>query len=86
MEQDHNKLIKEIEILAVRKRNNLVNVIQFQQMCQESGEWVDAFLACLNRQVVLHCPEHGFSVSFKECLTILQLDCGLQNLSIQESP
>ena len=43
-EKDKVKLLDTIKQLAVKKRNNLVNVIAFQQMCQErdkefTGSW-----------------------------------------------
>ena len=88
-EKDKVKLMDIIKQLAVKKRNNLVNVIAFQQMCQERDEGVHGFLARLNGQAELcdmtvSCPEHGCDVSFKERLTMLQLVRGLQDLSIQE--
>ena len=88
-EKDKVKLLHTIKQLAVKKRNNLVNVIAFQQMCQERDEGVHGFLARLNGQAELcdmtvTCPEHGCDVSFKERLTMLQLVRGLQDLSIQE--
>ena len=88
-EMDKEKFLGLVKQLAVKKRNNLVNVITFQQMAQERDEGVHAFLARLNGQAELcdltvPCPEHGCSVSFKERLTMLQLVRGLQDLAIQE--
>ena len=88
-ETDIKSLLERIRLLAVKKRNNLVNVIQFQQMYQERDEGVHGFLARLNGQAELcnltvPCPEHGCEVSFKERFTMLQLVRGLQDLSIQE--
>ena len=63
--------------------NNLVNVITFQQMCQDRDKGVHAFLARLNSQaelcdMMVPCPEHRCAVSFMERLTMLKLVHGLQ--------
>lgn len=87
---DPKVLLERIRNLAVHKPNNLVNVIRFQQMCQDRDEGVHAFLARLNGQAELcdmtvKCPSETCSrgMSFKERLTMLQLVRVLHDAEIQ---
>ena len=88
-------LLETIRLLAVKKRNNLVNVIDFQRMCQERDERVQGYLARLNGAAELcdltvswKCPgmecKEVNQVSFKERFTMLQLVRGLQDPAIQD--
>ena len=52
-ETDPKLLLKRIKSLAVKRRNNLVNIMALQQMVQERDEGVLAFMA---RPICVTCP------------------------------
>ena len=83
-----DSLLKCIKSLAVKRRNNLVNIMQLQKMGQMRDEGVLAFLSHLNGQADLcdlnvecYCER---SVGFKEKFKTLQLIRGLVDVEIQE--
>ena len=88
-------LLDFIHQLVVKKRNNLVAVVEFQGMLQERDERVQAYLARLKGAAELcdltvkwkcqntKCQESS-TVSFKDRFTTLQLVRGLADPSTQE--
>merc|ERR1712082_140601 len=84
-------LLGRIKSLAVKRRNNLVNVMTMQGMSQDREEGVHAFLARLNGQadlcdLAVVCPQPGCQkeVSFKDKFKMLQFVWGLYSKDIQE--
>ena len=89
--QDVDVLLQRVKSLAVRRRNNLVNIMTLQGLGQEKDEGVHAFLARLNGQAELcdlcvTCPrpECQEEVSFIDRFKMLQLVRGLHDKEIQE--
>ena len=87
---DSTVLLDVIKSLAVKRRNNLVNIIELQGMGQHHDEKVNAFTARLNGKadlcdLVVDCPspECNTSVSFKDKILMYQLIRGLADPEIQ---
>ena len=81
-------LLDTIKSLAVKRRNNLVNIIELQNMGQHRDEKVNAYAARLNGKadlcdLVVDCHECEVKVSFKEKLLMYQLIRGLGDPDIQ---
>ena len=51
---DHEQLLNIIKTLAVKKHNNLVNILKLQKMGQEKGETMSAYSARLNGQAIVN--------------------------------
>ena len=89
-ETDPELLLVRMKSLAVKRRNNLVNVLGLQRMGQERDEGVLSFLARLNGQADLcdlqvTCPAPcGKKVCFKDKFKLLQLVYGLVDKDIQQ--
>ena len=88
--RDPSELLDMIKSLAVKCRNNLVNIIELQVMSQNRDEKVNAFAARLNGKadlcdLVVTCPAQDChtKVSFKEKLLMYQLVRGLADPEIQ---
>merc|ERR1712082_277551 len=82
------QLLQRVKSLAVKRRNNLVNMMTLQKMGQQREEGVLSFLSRLNGQadlcdlqVACACSK---SVCFKEKFKTLQLIRGLVDQEIQE--
>merc|ERR1712082_577945 len=82
------QLLQRVKSLAVKRRNNLVNIMRLQKMGQQREEGVLSFLSRFNRQadlcdlqVACACSK---SVCFKEKFKTLQLIRGLVDQEIQE--
>ena len=63
-------LIENIMILAVKKFNNLVNVVEFQNFAQFNNETITAYATRLSGQanlcdMLVKCPKCAIEVSFK---------------------
>ena len=87
-EKDLGRLLQRIKSLAVKRSNNLVNILILQGLGQDREETVGAFVARLHGQsdlcdlsVMCSCKA---KVSFKEKFTCLQLVRGLYDPQIQE--
>ena len=68
---DGKALLDIIKSLAVKRRNNLVNIIELQGMGQNRDEKIPSFSARLNGKadlcdLVVECPRCEVNVSFKE--------------------
>ena len=83
------ELQEKIKALAVKKRNNLVNIIDLQGMGQARDEKISAFIARLNGKAELcdynvKCPSCKQDVSYKEKTIMYQLVRGMQDRDQQE--
>ena len=83
------ELMEHIKKLAVKKRNNLVNVIELQGMGQQRDEKISAFIARLNGKaelcdMVVECPTCKVDVTYKEQAIMYQLIRGMQDRDQQE--
>merc|ERR1712082_488581 len=82
-------LMAQVKELAVKKRNNLVNIIELQGMGQQHSEKVSTFIARLNGKAELcdylvECPSCHSDVSYKEKTIMYQLVRGLADRDMQE--
>ena len=85
------QLFNAIKRLAVNRRNNLVNIVEFQRMGQNKDETIMAFSTRLNGQadvcdmfVPCHNQECSADVSYKEDMITYQFLRGLSDTNIQE--
>merc|ERR1712239_111632 len=82
------QLLQHVKSLAVKRRNNLVNIMTLQKMGQQREEGVLSFLSRLNGQADLCDLQVACScnklVCFKEKFKTLQLIRGLVDQEIQE--
>ena len=81
--------MEKIKGLAVKKRNNLVNIVELQGMGQQRDEKISAFIARLNGKAELcdynvECPQCKVLVSYKEQTIMYQLVRGIQDRDQQE--
>ena len=87
-ESDPASLLRRVKSLAVKRRNNLVNITTLQKMGQMRDEGVLSFLSRLNGQADLCDLQVECScrlkVCFKEKFKTLQLIRGLEDREIQE--
>ena len=72
--KDLKAMIKQI---AVKRRNNLVNIVTLQQMGQQQNETVTSYSTRLNGQadvcdLLIECPDCHHDVSFKEKVLMYQ--------------
>ena len=86
---DPADLLQLIKSLAVKRRNNLINIIELQRMGQQRGETIKTYSARLNGQADLcdlfvTCNSCNEDVSFKEKTTMYQLIRGLADIQDQE--
>ena len=88
---DPATLLVNIKVLAVKKLNNLVNVVHFQEMKQFSDETIAAFGTRLNGHANVcdfytECPNPACdnSVSFREKMILFQFLKGLNDTHAQE--
>lgn len=75
--------------LAVKKRNNLINIIDLQRMGQQRNEPISTYTARLNGQadlcdLMVTCSECQRDVFFKEKTAMYQLIRGLHDVQAQE--
>ena len=66
-----SQLLGSIKRLAVNRRNNLVNIVEFQRMGQNKGETIMNYSTRLNGHadvcdMFIACPECSHDVSYKE--------------------
>ena len=87
---ESDKLLDIIQTIAVKRRNNLVNVVEFTGIGQHRDEKINAFAARLNGKADLcdltvdcHRPGCNTAVSFKDKLMMYQLLRGLSDTDIQ---
>ena len=83
------QLMASIKRLAVNRRNNLVNVVEFQRMGQNKEETIMAYSTRLNGQadicdMFLPCPGCSQDVSYKEHMLTYQFIRGLNDTTVQE--
>ena len=81
---DPSELLKTIKQLAVKKLNNLVNIIELQKLGQYRDETISAYSARLNGQASLcdfnvECPSCNTDNSFKDKSIMYQMICGLHD-------
>ena len=81
---DPEELLKTIKQLAVKKRNNLVNIIELQKLGQYRDETISAYSARLNGQASLcdfnvECLSCNTDVSFKDKSIMYQMIRGLHD-------
>ena len=86
---DPVELMTKVKELAVKKRNNLVNIIELQGMGQQHGEKMSTFIARLNGKAELcdylvQCPGCSKDVSYKEKTVMYQLVRGIADKDMQE--
>lgn len=86
---DPEELLKTIKQLAVKKRNNLVNIIELQKLGQYRDETISAYSARLNGQASLcdfyvECPTCNQDVSFKDKSIMYQMIRGLNECDQME--
>ena len=86
---DPQILLEHIRLLAVQRKNNLVNIVELQHMGQGQQESIMQFSTRLNGQadlcdLVVECTDCGQSVSFKEKTIMHQFVRGLSDQHAQE--
>lgn len=86
---DPAELLQLIKSLAVKRRNNLINIIELQRIGQQSVETIKTYSASLNGQADLcdlfvTCNTCQEDVSFKEKTTMYQLIRSLADVQAQE--
>lgn len=84
--KDLKDMIKQI---FVKRRNNLVNIVELQRMGQQPHETVTSFSTRLNGQadvcdLLVECPSCHNDVSFKDKVLMYQLLRGLADVIAQE--
>lgn len=86
---DTDQLLKTIKQLAVKKQNNLVNIIELQKLGQYRDETISAYSARLNGQASLcdfnvECNNCQQEVSFKDKSVMYQMIRGLRDRDMME--
>ena len=76
--------MENIRLLAVKKLNNLVNIVDFQAMTQLNEETVTSFATRLSGHanlcdMLVKCPTCEVDVSFKNKLVMFQFVKGLKD-------
>ena len=82
-------LLENIRIIAVKKLNNLVNIVEFQNLAQFNNETVTAFATRLSGHanlcdMLVTCSTCELDVSFKNKLVMFQFVKGLKDNHAQE--
>lgn len=82
------QLMSAIKRLAVNRRNNLVNIVEFQRMGQHKEENIMSYVTRLNGQadvcdMFVACPGCSTNVSYKENMIMTQFIRGLNDTTIQ---
>ena len=83
------QLLNNIKVLVVRRRNNMVNMIEFQKMGQSANESTTQFSTRLNGKATtcdmsVKCPDCNREVSYQDHMIITQFIRGLQDKGNQE--
>ena len=83
------QLMQEIRLLAVKRRNNLVSMVEFQRMGQNQKETITAFISRLMGQasvcdMVVKCQGCQEEVSFADTMILYQFVRGLTDTQMQE--
>ena len=78
-----------IKRLAVNRRNNLVNIVEFQRMGQNKDENIMSYVTRLNGQAdvcdfMVECTACQADISFKDKIIMYQLVRGLADVTAQE--
>ena len=86
---DPEVLMETIRGLAVKKQDNIVNIIELQGIGQQRDENISAFIARLNGKAGfcdynVECPKCKIDVSYKEQTVMYQLVRGMQDRDQQE--
>ena len=87
--EDPKSLLSTIKLLAVKRRNNLVNIVELQRMGQQHNESITAFSTRLNGQadvcdLFVECSTCAKDISFKEKVIMYQFVRGLADVHAQE--
>ena len=87
--QSTSQLLNHIKVLAVKRRNNLVSIVEFQRMSQSSTETTTQFSTRLNGQasvcdMFVSCPECQNDISYKDHMILYQFIRGLEDKGCQE--
>ena len=83
------QLFNAIKRLAVKRRNNLVNIVEFGRMGQNKDETIMAYSTRLNGQadvcdMFVSCNDCSVDVSYKEDMITYQFLRGLNDTNVQE--
>ena len=83
------QLMSSLKFLAVKRHNNIVNIVKFQRMGQAPDETVNAFSTRLNGHgdicdLFVACPECNIDVSYKDNFIMHQFIWGLRDIGAQE--
>ena len=83
------QLLSSLKFLAVKRNNNIVNIVEFQRMGQAQDESVTAFSTRLNGQadicdLFVSCHECQTDVSYKDQFIMHQFIRGLREIGAQE--
>ena len=83
-----NQILAGIKRLVVKAHNNMINIVNFQSLCQERDELVPQFAARLNGgasicDFTVKCT-CNLSVSYAQAMQSFQLVRGLYDTEIQE--
>ena len=86
---DPRSLLEDIRLLAVKRKNNLVHVVELQRMGEASDETITQFSTRLNGQAAIcdlpvECPECQYEVSFREKAVLYQFIRGLADSHSQD--
>ena len=86
---DPNALLENLRLIAVKKVNNLVNIVDFTAMHQLTDETVTAWGTRLNGHakmcdMLVQCDECEHNVSFAEKMIMYQFVKGLKDTHAQE--
>lgn len=86
---DPRTLLENVRLLAVKRKNNLVHIVEFQRMGQNDSETITQFTTHLQGQasicdLTVECPDCEKQVSFREKFIMYQFIRGLQDTNAQE--
>lgn len=84
---DPKLLMEDIRLLAVKQKNNLVNVVELQRMGQGAQETITQYTSRLMGQgdicnFTIQCSEHD--VSFRDPIIMYQFIRGISDIAAQE--
>ena len=86
---DPNELMENIRLIAVKRKNNLVNIIELQKMGQGADETILQYSTRLNGQanicdLFVPCTNCDHDVSFRDKTIMYQFIRGLHDSNMQE--
>ena len=83
------QILNSMKFLAVKRRNNVVNIVKFQRMGQSTEESITSYSTRLNGHadicdLFVTCPQCSHDVSYKDDFILYQFLRGLNDTGIQE--